>query len=161
MTSYVAVSNGEIDADSPITADLMSKLRDNPIAIAEGASTVPSNLFPTVLLGTLTTSSGTTQTLSGLDLTPYKFLYISVKNVTFSGTSSLGLSGGSVQISNVTSGTPLVVAVTVDLISGVVGNTDVSAGVWTGSTASTSLVFYVGGGIDTFTGGSIYVYGVK
>ena len=161
MTSYVAVTSGEIDADSPITADLMSKLRDNPIAIAEGASTVPSNLFPTVLLGTLTTSSGTTQTLSGLDLTPYKFLYISVKNVTFSGTSSLGLSGGSVQISNVTSGDPLVVAVTVDLISGVVGNTDVSAGVWTGSTASTSLVFYVGGGIDTFTGGSIYVYGVK
>ena len=68
MTSYVAVTSGEIDADSPITADLMSKLRDNPIAIAEGASTVPSNLFPTVLLGTLTTSSGTTQTLSGLDL---------------------------------------------------------------------------------------------
>ena len=161
MTSYVAVTSGEIDADSPITADLMSKLRDNPIAIAEGASTVPSNLFPTVLLGTLTTSSGTTQTLSGLDLTPYKFLYISVKNVTFSGTSYLGLSGGGVQISNVTSGDPLVVAVTVDLISGVVGNTDVSAGVWTGSTASTSLVFYVGGGIDTFTGGSIYVYGVK
>lgn len=41
MTTYVAISSGEIDADSPITADLMSKLRDNPLAIAEGDASAP------------------------------------------------------------------------------------------------------------------------
>lgn len=34
--SYTAISDTEIDADSPITASLMSRLRDNPIAGLQG-----------------------------------------------------------------------------------------------------------------------------
>lgn len=41
MTTYSAIASTEIDADSPITDALMGKLRDNPIAIAEGASGAP------------------------------------------------------------------------------------------------------------------------
>lgn len=44
MTSYITINNTEIDPDSPITADLMTKLRDNPIAMAEGASGSPLNI---------------------------------------------------------------------------------------------------------------------
>ena len=41
MTSYIAIANAEVDPNSPITADLMTKLRDNPIAMGEGASGAP------------------------------------------------------------------------------------------------------------------------
>ena len=43
MTSYVAIPNGDIDQDSPVTQPLMTALRDNPIAIAEGDNTAPVN----------------------------------------------------------------------------------------------------------------------
>ncbi len=41
MTSYVAIPNGDIDQDSPITQPLMTALRDNPIAITEGETGAP------------------------------------------------------------------------------------------------------------------------
>jgi hypothetical protein len=41
MTSYVAIPNGDIDQDSPITQPLMTALRDNPIAITEAAPGAP------------------------------------------------------------------------------------------------------------------------
>lgn len=41
MTTYTAITNGQIDQDSPITQPLMTALRDNPIALAEGASGAP------------------------------------------------------------------------------------------------------------------------
>ena len=41
MTSYVAIPNGDTDQDSPITQPLMTALRDNPIAIAEGDDPAP------------------------------------------------------------------------------------------------------------------------
>lgn len=74
MTSYITITDAETDPEAPLTSELAKKWRDNPIAIAEADSTVPAGLLPTVHLGTLTTTSGTTQTLSGLVLTPYKFL---------------------------------------------------------------------------------------
>lgn len=37
MTTYTAIPNSDIDRDSPITEPLMTLLRDNPIAITEGA----------------------------------------------------------------------------------------------------------------------------
>jgi len=76
MTSYNAIVSGEIDADSPITADLMSKLRDNPIAISEGSSGAPKVLKAAlnVTLNTVTGSvvSGTTDVinLGGLSFFP-------------------------------------------------------------------------------------------
>ena len=39
MTTYSNIANTEIDADSPLTADLAGKFRDNPLAIFEGDST--------------------------------------------------------------------------------------------------------------------------
>lgn len=41
MTSYTAIPNGDIDQDSPITQPLMTALRDNPIAMAEGDDPAP------------------------------------------------------------------------------------------------------------------------
>lgn len=41
MTSYTTISNAEIDQDSPATQPLFTSLRDNPIAIAEGAVGAP------------------------------------------------------------------------------------------------------------------------
>jgi len=41
MTSYVTIPNTDIDAESPIDVDLMTALRDNPIAMGEGAVGAP------------------------------------------------------------------------------------------------------------------------
>jgi len=41
MTTYTAITNGQIDQDSPITQPLMTAMRDNPIAITEGATGAP------------------------------------------------------------------------------------------------------------------------
>ena len=41
MTTYTAIANSAIDQDSPVTQPLMTALRDNPIAITEGASGAP------------------------------------------------------------------------------------------------------------------------
>ena len=41
MTTYTAIADTDIDADSPGTASLFTLLRDNPIAMAENASGSP------------------------------------------------------------------------------------------------------------------------
>ena len=41
MTTYVTIPNSDIDQDSPVTQPLMTALRDNPIAITEGAASAP------------------------------------------------------------------------------------------------------------------------
>lgn len=41
MTSYIAITNSEVQPEAPITSELMTKLRDNPIAISEGATGAP------------------------------------------------------------------------------------------------------------------------
>lgn len=41
MTTYRAIATTETDADSPVTATLMSALANNPTAIAEGSSGAP------------------------------------------------------------------------------------------------------------------------
>lgn len=41
MTTYTTIPNTDIDADSPINVNLMTLLRDNPIAITEGATGAP------------------------------------------------------------------------------------------------------------------------
>jgi len=43
MTSYVVINNSEIDPLSPLTAELATKWRDNPIAISEAVSNAPVN----------------------------------------------------------------------------------------------------------------------
>jgi len=41
MTTYTTITNAEIDQDSPITQPLLTALRDNPVAITEGAAGAP------------------------------------------------------------------------------------------------------------------------
>jgi len=41
MTTYTAIPGTDIDTDSPVTESLMTKLRDNPIAITEKAAGAP------------------------------------------------------------------------------------------------------------------------
>lgn len=41
MTTYSNITTGELDVDSPVTTNLMTKMRDNPIAISEGATDAP------------------------------------------------------------------------------------------------------------------------
>lgn len=43
MTTYQAITNGQIDQNSPLTQDLMTLIRDNPIAMLEGATDAPYN----------------------------------------------------------------------------------------------------------------------
>lgn len=39
MTSYSTIANASIDQDSPVTQSLMTAMRDNPVAMAEGNAT--------------------------------------------------------------------------------------------------------------------------
>lgn len=41
MTTYTAITATEVDADSPVTDTLMQRLRDNPLAMFEGAAGAP------------------------------------------------------------------------------------------------------------------------
>ena len=41
MTSYTTIPDTDIDADSPLTVSLLTLIRDNPIAITEGATGAP------------------------------------------------------------------------------------------------------------------------
>lgn len=41
MTTYTVIPDSDIDPESPLTTGLMTLLRDNPIAISEGASGAP------------------------------------------------------------------------------------------------------------------------
>ena len=141
---------------------LMTPLRSSQaIAALGGAAT---------LLGTLTTTSGTTQTLSGLVLTSYKFLVVFVNGVSGNvATSSILLNG--IPFAVITSGN---VAHTgsgggiIDLSSGIFwsssansAGTAASSGGASGlSTASTSISFTLTGG-GTFDAGSVRIYGVK
>jgi len=176
MTAYnaPAVADAVIAYQKPITLQQGRALRDNPKAMGEADASVPSNLLPTVLLGTLTTTSGTTQTLSSLVLTPYKFLRIVVNKVSFTTNSPLQF-GGKVASNTPTAGVPgadsFMGTIILDLSSSIfsaqigVGNLtlgDSYAGAaWGGFTAytnaSTSIVFSGG----TFDAGSILVYGEK
>lgn len=41
MTTYTSIATSEIDGDSPITESVLTRCRDNPIAITEGATGAP------------------------------------------------------------------------------------------------------------------------
>jgi hypothetical protein len=124
------------------------------------------------LLGTLTTTSGTTQTLSGLDLTGYKMLLCSLVGVSVGGSSGDITLGGVVLDDHSTSSNGSEVSsglVWVDLTEGTLtatvqrsGNTGkVFAADTAYSTASTSITFGAPGAGAPFDAGTIHVWGVK
>ena len=168
MTTYTAITSGEVDSDSPITDTLMSRVSYNPIAIAEADATVPLDLLPTVLLASTSSASGSSITYSGLVLTPFKSLRIVLKDIDISVTNQrVELAGSTISVSNGGSSSLIKGMIEVDLANGVaVGMTAIptSAGdVWTYntgySTATTSIVLATSSG--NFSGGSIRLYGCK
>lgn len=167
MTTYTTIPNTDIDQDSPVTQPLMTALRDNPLAIAEADSSVALSLLPSVLLGTLTTTSGSTQSLTSLDLTPFKTV-----KAFFTGVSHLldpqsYTFAGSTIATSVASAASNYGMVEIDLASGsgfsVFGAASAESqarGVNSSlSTASTSIAFSLSG--STFDAGSVKIYGCK
>ncbi len=132
------------------------------------------------LLGTITTTSGITQTLSGLTLTGYKSLVLVIDGVSANGSHTLTFLSSAITIgASLTSASSVWNGkIDVDLGSGI-GMSWVSMGSVVAapaalpattlayfesglSTASTSVSFtVVGGGSPVFDAGSIAVYGVK
>jgi len=48
MTTYVAIADGEIQVDKPVTQILLTKIRDNPLAIQEGDASAPKIALPAI-----------------------------------------------------------------------------------------------------------------
>jgi hypothetical protein len=135
-------------------------------------ATVNTNSY--TLLGTITTTSGASQTLSGLSLGAYSFLVLSVQNVSVVNTGRIELNG--IRVTNdVATTSGLSGIIQIDLATGVgiamtgsmlVTGTPPLSSSTVGSytcrstitTATTSLTVVSG---NTFDSGSIRVYGVK
>jgi hypothetical protein len=141
-----------------------------------GSGAAPSwaNAASVTLLGTLTTTSGASQTLSGLSLGAYSFLVLSVQNVSVINTGRIDLNG--IRVTNdVATTSGLSGLIQIDLATGVgiamtgsmlVTGTPPLSSSTVGSytcrstitTATTSITVASG---NTFDSGSIRVYGVK
>ena len=84
MTDYNDISNARVDADSPMDVNLITQLRDNPIAIAEGDATAPSVLdealesMPGRVLASGTFSGASSVTID-LDDTGFEYYTLYVK----------------------------------------------------------------------------------
>lgn len=125
-----------------------------------------------VLLGTLSTTSGTTQTLSGLTLTEYSSLLLVVDNVSNDAGAGRNLLFGTAQL-NVSSGVSGAAALSgfafVPLGSGVAGGFVASGGstpstmrfTATGYSSASTSVAFTWDGAGNFDAGSISIYGLK
>lgn len=171
MTTYTTITNALVAVGAKPFATTIQALRDNPIAIAEADATVPAGLLPTVLLGTLTTTSGSTQTLSSLVLTPYRFLIFIWDNVSLAGGVSPVFRVGTATVSATIAspGNTHDGMVTVSLDSG-----RVFGGVYEVTPSTTGTIYIGASGYSTATTsvsvsttestfdlGSVKVYGVK
>jgi hypothetical protein len=144
-------------------------LRMNAGATAPEWAAPASSSGGITLLGTINTTSGGSQSLSGLDLTSYKFLKLVFQGVSGSTTGNIQVAGQNVFVTPSASGTYRGI-VTIDLGSGVysavladaAANNSATASPVAGdtslSTASTSVSVSVTSG--AFDGGSVTVYGM-
>jgi hypothetical protein len=162
MTTYTAISNTLVSVGAKPFASTIQALRDNPIAIGEADSTVPAGLLPTVHLGTINTTSGSTQTITGLSLAPYKFLLAVFNGVTHNDpNNNRAISFAGVQVSNRTNFAENGL-IQIDLNTGrgasVVGPSSVGAN-FNVTNATTSISVTVS--VTSFTAGSVRLYGAK
>lgn len=140
---------------------------------SNGTSAPSWGMSGATLLGTLNTTSGSTQTLSGLNLTDYKTLIIYLNNVSSSSTATIrlnsiaitqatGATGNSVWgvcFVDLSIGTFAAISSATASATGTLSNTGVTNNGNCGITdASTSLVFSPSAG--SFDAGTIKVYGV-
>jgi hypothetical protein len=156
----------------------MSTIKANAYLDASGGNTATINgIVPAAggytLLGTLTTTSGSTQTLSSLTLTSYKQLVFEWNGVSHNaGTGQIFSIGAGSVITNVSTSNLVWGMVTVSLLSGVASpiltrnstlpaalSTDAQISQTGYSTATTSVSVSVSSG--AFDAGAVYVYGVK
>jgi hypothetical protein len=171
MATYTAIANGEIDAESPITDLLLGRLRDNPIAIAESDASVPITLRPYALLATLATTSGTSWTASGLNLTGFNFLLIFVDGFSIAAFASepMTLNAGSGAFTYATTAASAANGLfrvrMVHLDSGVFVEAAAGEGTTnpsnTGITRATTSITFSTSSARTGDAGSIKLYGVK
>lgn len=134
-----------------------------------GNPTISASISSTTLLGTLTTTSGASQTLSSLDLTNYKFLKVVFVGVSAGATGNITVGGSTVAVISFASETWRGI-VDIDLVDGTLSanlahananNAETStprAGDCTLTTASTSVVVAVSTG--AFDAGSVRIYGL-
>jgi hypothetical protein len=187
-SAYPVIYGGAIDG-TPIGATTASTVRGTTLtattevrsanykdasggntALINGITPLSSTTQSMVLLGTLTTTSGTTQTLSGLTLTSYASLYITVDGASHNGGTSGGLTLGTGLMQNTNRSSADLVGGFIVLPLGtgqavgfIYRDTETNAPrvSATGySTASTSLSFTWSNGA-AFDAGTIKVYGVK
>lgn len=169
------VTTAKIAAGAATLAKLDTTGAAGRVLTSKGAGVAPSWDLPSAgtqtLLGTLTTTSGTTQTLSSLDLTSYDYLECWLNSVSFTGTVTPTLAGQALTLTNTAATLGFTGKVVVDLSTGVYtaglgmvaltgngsGNLDGKVG-RNGITNATTSITFAGG---TFDGGSIRVYGVK
>ena len=73
MPTYTAINDTQIEPEAPVTSELMTLLRDNPIAVAEGDSTAPRVASPALGLtfktGSASRTTNGTSTIVTLDTT--------------------------------------------------------------------------------------------
>ena len=163
-------------AGSLLTGSVASSLLTGALPAIDGSALTGIVTGGMTLLGTITTTSGSTQTLSGLTLTSYQQIVAVVKDV--SATSNFLLQFSSLNmVTSVTATNSVFGILTVDLTTGVwvfpatiaIGtlstNANASTASWmagiqnTITTSSTSISFSTSAG--TFDYGSIRIYGVK
>jgi hypothetical protein len=140
-----------------------------PLRVAQAVAVLSPAYVDTVLLGTLTTTSGSTQTLSGLVLTPYKFIFMTFNVVSMSGSTYFRVGGasGPASVTTASASATLSGHCNIDLQNGVGSISTAESGAstkfdaaLTGFTnASTSVSITVNTG--TFDAGSVRIYGVK
>lgn len=160
---YRLIASSETDPEAPITSSLMKALDGNSQAIAEQDAGVPLNSrIGFWLLGTIATTSGTSQSLTGLDLNTFNFLVFEVIGVSFSAASSTLRIGGQDAAGNISSTDFFYGSVWVSLFNGhlfrgalletTLRNTGYSKATTTVTVAASS---------GNFDAGSVRVYGVK
>lgn len=167
MTAFTNLLNALVAVGAKPFATTIQALRDNPIAIAENDPSVPEVLRAHPLLGTITTTSGTSQSLTGLDLTNLRFVDIWVNQVGFTVTGRLQIGGQNCSPATTAAGNDLTGCIRLELATGIfssgVGQTNADSsiqnGVTTYSNATTTITFTPSAG--SFDEGSIRVYGVK
>jgi hypothetical protein len=167
MSTYTAILDTQLDPDAPLTSLLMYQMRDNFLASAEGDTSVPLAVqLGHRLLGTIATTSGTTVTLSGLDLTKFRFLKLVFNNTGTTINTTTQSVGGSQVVALPSSGDRARGVVEIDLFNGIgfscVGVAGATSSFYnfTSSitTASTSVSVTSS---SNFSTGSIRVYGVQ
>lgn len=139
-----------------------------PLRAAQAISAlVPA---PTVLLGTILTTSGFTQTLSGLDLTPYRFMLASFNSVTGSATTGSGgwvFAGVTLHTDTTTTGGTYAYRAfaLIDLNTTVLATygKSTTSGLTSVNNATTSVTFSLSGQLSSagFASGSVRIYGVS